>query len=168
MSTKEHYLAVLERSFKCEQEDRISDSILTRLIFLSESVFDFTLYDSYMDALFAKKAVEVCNAITERKTFEYIDLYSKEIPVNYKWYLIMTNMPFFANKLNWGTSIRGAYWNYGHQKKSIAFESTGIHDEEGKKILRQEFTIDQWTEFMKAVVEFAAPEMTDTFDDTLS
>lgn len=56
-----------------------------------------------MSVLFARKAVEVCAAINDRQTFDYIN-----DPNDYLWYLLMCNMPFFAERLECGISIRGA------------------------------------------------------------
>ena len=72
--------------------------------YLSSMVFDFTTYDGDVDKLFVSKALEVCDAISNRTTFDYI----KE---NLEWYLIMMNMPFFADQTSWGTSVRFAWWD---------------------------------------------------------
>lgn len=110
------------------------------LEYLSLYVFDFTTYDSDMDELFARKALEVCLAITEKTTYEYIQ--NEE---NYKWYLLMINMPFFQGKLDWGTSIRGAWWS----DQIFEIELTGFFDE--KKIV---LTREEWKEFIRAISDF--------------
>ena len=56
----------------------------SRLEFLSEYVFNFTTYDSAMGEGFAIKALEVCDSITSRTTFEYI-----KDEGNYMWFLLM-------------------------------------------------------------------------------
>lgn len=115
------------------------------LEYLGDHIFDFTTYDSEVSELFASKAVEVCEAISNRSTFDYI----KE-PENYRWFLLMCNMPFFASKIEWGTSIRGAWWDHG-----IKFRSLGLW--EGEKQLTNEtvFTGDEWSKFMLAVSQFS-------------
>lgn len=75
--------------------------------FLGSTIFDFTTYDSEMDELFAKNMLEVIECILNRKTFEYQAI-SKEKYVNY---LTMVNMPFLNEILEWGGSIRGAWFN---------------------------------------------------------
>lgn len=78
--------------------------------FLGSYIFDFTTYDNDLDEYFAKKMIEVINAILTQTTFDYIKDES-----NYLNYITMCNMPFLKNKLEWGASIRGAWFdNYGY------------------------------------------------------
>jgi hypothetical protein len=119
---------------------------MSRLEFLAEYVFDFTTYDTEMGELFARKALEVCAAINDGKTFDYI----KDAD-NYRWYLLMVNMPFFAGRLEWGTSVRGAWWDHGAQK----LESCGLW-REGEQVLSMEFPRSEWARFVAALVEFPA------------
>ena len=119
--------------------------------YLSSEIFDFTTYDTEIDKMFVTKAVEVCRAITNRETFEYI-----KDDENYKWFLIMCNMPFFADKIEWGTSIRGAWWSLCGDKK-FKIESCGFFDEEYEQILEPlEFNEAEWKEFIMAVACFIA------------
>ena len=60
-------------------------------------------------------------AIGNSKTFEYQE---EEESENYNWFLIMCNMLFFADKLNWGTSIRGAWWD----NKEFIISTCGFWD----------------------------------------
>lgn len=80
-----------------------------KLQYLGESVFDFTTYDGDMDELFASIMIEVIDCILQRKTFEYISDAAKNIQ-----YLLMVNMPFMVDKLDWGGSIRGAWFDDNH------------------------------------------------------
>jgi NTP pyrophosphatase (non-canonical NTP hydrolase) len=107
-----------------------------------------------MTVLLAGKAVEVCEAITEKTTFEYI-----KDEENYRWYIIMCNMPFFNGRLEWGTSMRGAWWDH-----KITFQSCGLW--EGEKQLHEEmtFTQEEWGDFMRAVISFANEKSTDPKD----
>lgn len=158
MSTKEEYLKLLEHSFVCEQECSVTGvPVTSRLVYLSDNIFDFTTYDDDKSQLFTKRAVEVCEAINNKTTFDYIGDMEGE---NYMWFLLMCNMPFFTDKLNWGTSIRGAWWDaQPHTDNLIVLESSGIYDEDEEQIPSMAFSVDQFREFMKAVVEFAKPEM---------
>lgn len=132
---------LLEHSFIAERKD---DGKLSRLEFLSEFIFDFTTYNNEMSELFASKALDVCAALNDRGTFEYI----KDAD-NYRWFLIMVNMPFFANRLDWGTSINGAWWKYEDQ----TLKSTGIWcgDEQALSVM---FTSDEWQSFIAALIAF--------------
>lgn len=138
------YLKLLVHSFNFEHEhgDAIRQS---RLMFLSRHIFDFTTCDGVMDELFAAKAVEVCDAITSKKTYEYI-----ECDENYKWFLLMCNMRFFAENISWGTSIRGAWWK--PQLHKLA--SCGLWNE-FEQVEKLEFNAEQWVEFIESVIEFS-------------
>ena len=136
------YLSLLEHSYgmavaldECPPESRLE--------FLGEQIFDFTTYDGAMSALFAGKAIEVCEAITNGTTFDFI-----KDPENYKWFLLMCNMPFFAGRLNWGTSIRGAWW------EAKRLESSGLY-KGSEQVLSLDFTPEEWAEFTKALAAFA-------------
>ncbi len=121
----------------------------SRLEYLADNVFDFTTYEGEYSELFARKALEVCAAISDSKTLEYI----KE-PENRLWYLLMVNMPFFADKLEWGTSIRGAWWGEPPHKK-IEFESCGLFLDGEQLRGPMEFTREQWQELVAAMLDFA-------------
>lgn len=124
------------------------DHKMSRLKFLADWIFDFTTYDTEMGELFARKAVEVCAAINDGKTFDYI-----KGAENYRWYLLMVNMPFFAGRLEWGTSVRGAGWDHGAQKLEIC----GLW-REGEQVLSMEFSRSEWMRFIAALVEFAGTD----------
>lgn len=80
-----------------------------KMAFIGSYIFDFTTYDGNIDELFAMKMIEVIDCILNSTTFDY---QNKE--ENYINYLTMVNMPFLKDKLDWGTSIRGAWFDeYG-------------------------------------------------------
>jgi hypothetical protein len=142
------YKKLLEESYKADAE--FFDHIKTRHSWLSENIFDFTLYDSAMEDLFGKKAVEVCKAISEKTTFDYI-----KIPDNYRWFLIMVNMLFFQGKIDWGGSIRGAWWEHcGGKPFKVLFTGLGTLDEPINGPLK--FTEKTWLLFIQAVIDFAS------------
>ena len=74
--------------------------------FTGNIIFDFTTYDSDIDVLFCNKMLEVIECILNGETFEYQDKSND----NYINYLLMVNMPFLDDKLEYGTSIRGAWF----------------------------------------------------------
>jgi hypothetical protein len=77
--------------------------------FLGSEIFDFTTYDGDVDSLFASKMIEVLECILNGTTFKY-----QEDESNYLNYLTMVNMPFLRGTLDYGTSIRGAWFDeYG-------------------------------------------------------
>lgn len=141
------YLRMLEEGFT-EMRSFNGGEPETRLEYLSDHIFNFITYDSKMAELFAKKALEVCAAISDSKTFDYI----KDAD-QYQWYLLMCNMPFFADKLSWGTSIRGAWWDTPYLKK-IEYSSCGLFLDSEQLSEKMEFTREQWADFISAVRNF--------------
>lgn len=144
---KDKYLAMLEHSHTTYKEF-LGDKESTRLEYLSGEIFNFTTYDSDVAELFARKALDVCEAINKRKTFEY-----QQDTGGYHWFLIMINMPFFTDRLNWGTSVRGAWWDH----KEFKLGSCGLFEGE-KQVLEMTFTRDEWMAFIEALVEFGETE----------
>lgn len=95
-----------EKERECPPEDKLE--------FIGNHIFNFITYDGLIDKVFAIKMIEVLECILHKKTFEYIDA-SKS---NYLNFLTMVNMPFLNRKLDWGGSIRGAWFDeYGHNSE---------------------------------------------------
>lgn len=87
-----------------------------KLLFLSDYIFGFTTYDVRVSELLAEKMIEVIDCILNRKTFEY-----QEAESNYINFITMVNTRFLEDKLDWGTSIRGAFFNkYGENGDTVA------------------------------------------------
>ena len=143
------YLKLLEYSYAVEKGNG-ECSPDSRFDFLAESIFDFTTYDSGMSDLFGRKAVEVCTAINDRTTFDY-----QKDAEGYQWYLIMCNMPFFADKLEWGTSIRGAWWAL-HGSNTFELESCELWENNEQILTSLKFNEEQWKSFVTAMATFAA------------
>lgn len=117
----------------------------SRLEYLSSYVFGFVTYDDAIDKILAEKAVQVCCAISKRKTFEYI--FDKK---RYEWYLIMLNMKFFSEKIEWGTSIRGAWWS-----NEITISSCGFYNGEDQVTIDIKFNSQEFDVFVDAIVKFS-------------
>lgn len=143
------YLKMLENSY-VQYGECASTPPESRLEYLGDQIFDFTTYDSEMAVEFARKAIEVCGAITRRTTFQYI-----ADEANYRWFLLLCNMPFFAGKIDWGTSIRGAFWNFG----DIELRSLGLWADDDQITAPLKFTNEEWVKFCLALIAFAEPEM---------
>lgn len=71
-------------------------------------IFHLTTYDSSLDEFFVKKIIEVSKAILNRETFEYI-----EDKQNYIIYVLVCQMFNRFDWIEWGTSIRGAWFEKG-------------------------------------------------------
>lgn len=142
------YLQLLENSYK--QTAYFLDHPMSRLAYVGGHIFDFTTYDDEIDELFAQKLIGVCKAISDKETFQY-----QETEEDYRWYLIMCNMPFLQNKLEWGTSIRGAWWDL-HGEKKFELSSCGLFEGEEQILEPLEFNETQWVEFIKALDTFTS------------
>lgn len=90
---------------------------ISKLDFLGEYIFNFTTYDSKVSELFAKKMIEVIECIYNKTTFDY-----QKNENNYFNYLTMVNMPFLQGMLEWGTSIRGAWFDTNNKKEFYFME----------------------------------------------
>ena len=142
------YKELLKISWEQDQTGGFWEPSTSKLVFISEFIFNFTTYESDAGELFARKALEVCAAISHKKTFEYIKS-SKE---NNYWYLMMCNTEFFISKIEWSTSIRGAWWD-----NKIDFTSCGLFDRAGQ-VTEISFNNEDWVKFLDAVIEFSKPE----------
>lgn len=120
----------------------------SRLDYVGEYIFNFTTYDSKVSELFAYKAIEVLIAINNRTTYYYIENKS-----NYKWFLLMCNMPFFIERIEWGFSIRSAWWITKTRNK-IKLETTGLYEGDKQITTEMEFNEESWIAFTTALIEF--------------
>lgn len=147
MSDRKICLRMLEDGFAALREINPDGTPESRIAYLGDFIFQFVTYDEDKSEQFATKALEVCRAISDGKTFEYI-----ADEANYNWFLLMCNMPFFAPRLNWGESIRGAWWD---SYLDADFETQGLWFG-GKQALEPiKFSTEQWKEFIAALLEFA-------------
>lgn len=150
MTKPRDYRRMLEDGF-AQTNNFGGDCPASRLEYLSDHIFDFTTYDGEMSELFARKALEVCAAISNRTTFYYI-----KDAENHRWFLVMCNMPFFSQRLNWGTSIRGAWWDTSHPN-AAEFNTCGLWLD-GEQLAALSFSTDQWRELIAAVLAFGASQ----------
>jgi len=103
----EEWLETLKDSFgsHTQEFDKISEQS-KRLAFLSSTVFGLTTYDLDLDIEFGKDIFEVMKVIYEKRNFEYI----KDMN-NYKKYILVCNLLDNNHWLEWGSSIRGAWFH---------------------------------------------------------
>lgn len=69
-------------------------------------IFDLITYDSAMDLNLVGRMVEVCRAIVNRKTYEF-----QMTEEGYKDFITIVQFKWFSRKLNWGVSIRNAWFD---------------------------------------------------------
>lgn len=95
-----------------------------KFIFLSDYIFDVITYDENLSYEFGKKIYEVMKAIQEGKTFDYII-------DNYKNYIIVCNLLDKFELIDWGTSVRGAWFNGTQIIKKVGcwkFDGTAVYE----------------------------------------
>ena len=117
------------------------------------NVFDLITYDRELYEIFVKKIIEVCKVILNEQNFEYI-----EDRDNYITYIIVCQLLEKFDWIDWGTSIRGAWFE---EKNSSYGESKNILDKvewtqllvDGKwgkhEISEVPFTVDNLNAFIK-------------------
>lgn len=143
------YRALLDRSY-AEQKEEFSAARNSYSVgeYLSDYIFDFTTYCGGISEYFSEIAIDVVEAITERKTFDFIKDDDKHI-----WFIVMCNMDFFSSKISWGCSVRGAWWDvYDHNP--IKIDSCGLYNENLEQIDIIEFNEEEWEEFCRDLVCF--------------
>jgi len=140
------YLKILKESYEDELESSASmhgDYDYTKLEFIGEHIFGFVTYESEVLKEMAKLCLDVCLAITHRQTFDYISMPERNVN-----YLMMINMQFFDGRLDWGTSIRGAWWCLDQK---LTTSSLMV---DGEQIHGWEFTSDEFCSFIDSIAEF--------------
>lgn len=138
--TEDDYFALLDYSLKKEIYDGNNNTVEK---FLSMNIFDFTTYCGYIDSVLVEKAIKACEAINNRTTFDLIK--DKD---DYIWFITILNTPFFIGKIEWGSSIRGAWWIYGAKE----IQSSGLwegDDQLSKIVFESE---KDWKMFISAVI----------------
>lgn len=79
----------------------------SKIDFIGQEVFEFITYDDSMSEMFTVTMLDVLECILNGKNSEY----HGKSDAHYQAYLLMVNMTFLSNKLNWGTSIRTAFFD---------------------------------------------------------
>jgi len=134
----------LEESLRFHNEHACSES--SKVEFICANIFNIYTYDSVEDEFLGGKCVDVALAITNNTNFEYI-----RNTDNYRWYLSIVHFPFFAERITWGTSIRGAWWDIDDDD---TFSTCGLLGDDGEQKVDWKFSKDGWKQFMLAIGEF--------------
>lgn len=77
---------------------------LNKYEFVGDEIFNFVTYDNFYTIKLTMHMLEVLDVLIKKYNYSYLkeeDQYSN--------YLLMINMPFLINKIEWGTSIKGAW-----------------------------------------------------------
>jgi hypothetical protein len=70
-----------------------------------DELFQLKTYDSGMSEKWGRRIIDVCKAILEERTFDYI-----EEDGNYEPYLMVCNLLDNKRWIDWGSSIRGSWF----------------------------------------------------------
>lgn len=122
------YIKQLDEDYKLWLKDPGFENI-SKIDFVGVFVFDITTDDSGEGSalrILTKDVLEVCKVILDRTNFDYID-----DDKNYLKYMTVINFSFFKDKLECGTSIRGAWFEYFPQGK-IEIDCSRIVVERGE------------------------------------
>jgi len=65
----------------------------------------------------------------------------------YEDYIMICHLPFIASKIEWGGSIRGAWWCH----EDIPIHSCGLIDGDGNQVLDLRLNSAEWIEFLDAI-----------------
>jgi hypothetical protein len=109
-----------------------------RCIFLSSAIVGLTTYDSDLDLKFGKMILDSMVQIYNRTIFEYI-----EDEGNYEKYIMSCNL--IEDWLEWGSSIRGAWFIYDEKIEPSEFLSNIGYDKDHLNISE---------EFIKWFIDF--------------
>lgn len=124
------YLEILEESYQVCREDCFTCEPPSKLNFIATEVFLIWTYDSAMNDKMGREFLKICDVITKGDNFTFIDT-SEE---NYELYLRTVSYPFFKRKLEWGGSIRGAWWKHN----PVEIDSCGLYYK-GEQLRKEKF-----------------------------
>ena len=125
-----NYLKMLKESYQEYKGNCFDCEPPSKLNFISTQVFLIWTYDDCMDEKMGLEFLKVCDVITKGDNFLFIDTSGG----NYELYLRTVSYPFFEGKLEWGNSIRGAWWVHD----LVEIDSCGLHYK-GKQLLKEKF-----------------------------
>lgn len=84
-----------------------------KAIWLVEEYFYLTTYDDDISQEWGDAIIEILGVINDDNNFDYINSSDE----NYKKYLMVANLLEQEQLIDWGTSIRGAWFDFGNIKK---------------------------------------------------
>lgn len=114
-----------------------------RKTYIVENIFNMTTYDTRLSVMFSDTIVEVMRVIYERRNFEYI-----KDKNNYVKFILVANMLDWMHMIEWGTSIRGCWFdnNYGKPMKFSELDD-------------EEFIIDNPDDYIKLIEWFECKDL---------
>lgn len=107
IATKEETEQIFQNVFASYHKG-IFNEVLCRKMFVADRIFKFTCYDDDISLHFGEICTDVVKAIKNKTTFEYIEKSHQ----NYIDYIMVVNLLDWAHIIDWGTSIRGAWFDW--------------------------------------------------------
>ncbi len=160
-----NWLEILEYNYKREVDD---SGEMLKTEFVANNILGIFTYSNMTDHFLCVKTLEVMEAIHYRKTFDYITNTEDNL-----WYMAVLHMDFLSNKISWGTSIRGAFWESFHA--GMPHNPKGSLAEIGDSMLfkvdtdeQVEYIIsdnDEWDCFVIALLEFCQEDRKEVFNE---
>lgn len=135
---------IFEKSYVNYQIATLGENIYS---WCAYRVLELSTYDEELDELFVKKFMEICNAILSRNNGMYM-----ENRHAYITYIIVCQLLEKNDWIDWGTSIRGAWFDVGKNAKPIL----DFGDDE---------TVPFTIENLKLLLEFIENNKEDCLDD---
>lgn len=138
----------------------------------AHNIFNLTTYDDWLDEVFVKDIIEVCKVILEDRNYEYI-----KNEQHYIKYILVCQMFENFRWIEWGTSIRGAWFQEEYFKpfgSDEVIKSRDILEElewgewNAVKKKHEKHVIDTvpfTVENIKALVEFMTEETKDVTEE---
>lgn len=128
-----------------EETNEACGGELSKIEYVVENLFEVSCYDEEICGGIYEMVSNPLRAITNGTTFELVeDLY------DHMAYILTCNLPFFANKISWGTSIRGAWWDH-----LIIWSSCAVWNKNGQITKDIQMTGDEFGAFVVQALDFA-------------
>lgn len=105
----DYFIEKLNKNFEIANEH---SGTISKTKYIASYIFNIASYDDDIEKDITNDLLQVVNAISYWKTFEYI----KKCKDNHKNYIIMCNLLDKDNLIEWGTSIRGAWFQINEHK----------------------------------------------------
>lgn len=105
----------------------------SKMAYAGSYLFDFITYDADLDDHFGKKMIEVIECILSDTTFKYQD----QSTDHYYNFILMCNMPFLADKIEWEASIQSCWFEDKTEDKSYVIGNIEVPKGDIKVFLTQ-------------------------------
>lgn len=161
------FLDLLEHSYAHNQESYSKGDAQrynSRLDFVGGGLLEFTTYCPEICEEMTRRALPVIRRINnaDNPPSNWVDDFEQ-----HTWHIVMCNLPFFANRINWGTSIRFPWWDLDrYSDKPVTYCVAELYIGKKQLCCNLIFTKEEWKEYMQAVLDFCAPEINFDNEDT--